>query len=343
VDFSITEEQQLLVDSATKWARTVRAGGSHRSVLAGEAWPVDEYWKVLADNGWLGIVVPEEHGGSGGTLLDACLLVEVMHRELVPLPFAANAVLVPALLQEMPSAETSSLLAKLATGARRIALGVDPGLGWPGGAVAWDWTPGDHVAVVDGGGIRIVSGDAVERVPSWDLIRPTGRISAAAGVSGASPGPDASRFLDVTSVVSCAAIVGLMDGALDLAVEYARTREQYGRPNGAFQAVQHLCADMYVDLEAARAAYLGATAMVQDAHPSGRRAAAVAKAWCAEAGVRVTQRAVQVLGGIGNTWESDAHLYLRGAHQWGRAFCDLDSALDLVVDGLLEPMTGVSS
>lgn len=312
-------------------------------MLAGEAWPVEEYWKVLADNGWLGILVPQEYGGSGGTLLDACLVVEVMYRELVPLPFAANAVLVPALLQEMPSEATPNLLAELAAGTRRIALGVDTALGWPGAAVAWEWTAGDFVAVSDGASVRLVEGDAVEPVSAWDLLRPTGRIDPAASVSGSATGAAAARFCDIASVVSSAAIVGLMDGAVNLAVDYARTREQYGRPIGAFQAVQHLCAEMYVDLEAARAAYLGATAMVQTAHPSGRRATAVAKAWCAEAGIRVTQRAVQVLGGIGNTWESDAHLYLRGAHQWGRAFRDLDSALDLVADGLLEPSTGVST
>ena len=342
MDFSLSDEQQVLVDSASKWARSVRASGAHRSVLSGKAWPVDQHWKVLADNGWLGILVPEEQAGSGGTLLDACLLVEVMQRELVPLPFAANAVLVPALLQ-MCGGE-AEVLGDLAAGARRVALGVGADFSWPGSTVAWDWTPGDAVAVVRGGSIRLLPSDGIEQLRTWDHLRPVGRIgSPSPVVDDATMPAETSAFLDVASVVACAALVGLMDGALAMAVDYARTREQYGQPIGAFQAVQHMCAEMYVDVEASRAAYLGATAMVQAQDPVAPRAAAVAKVWCAEAGVRVTQNAVQVLGGIGNTWESDAHLYLRGCHQWGRAFRDAGAALDLVADTLLEAKAGVPS
>lgn len=341
MDFSLSDEQQLLLGSASKWAQGVRASSAHRSVLTGKPWPVDEHWKALADNGWLGILVPEEKGGSGGTLLDACLLVEVMHRELVPLPFAANAVLVPTLL--LMHGGEDELLGDLAAGRRRVALGVDSSFGWPGSELAWDWTPGDSVAVVQGTSVGLLPGEVIDHAPTWDLLRPVGRVRPSAVVEDAANETGAAAFLDVASTVACAALVGLMDGALSMTVEYARTREQYGQPIGAFQAIQHLCAEMYVDVEASRAAYLGATAMVQAGDPAAHRTAAVAKAWCAEASMRVTQNAVQVLGGIGNTWESDAHLYLRGCHQWGRAFGDEGAALDVVADALFATRTGDSA
>jgi alkylation response protein AidB-like acyl-CoA dehydrogenase len=335
MDFSLSDEQVLLVDTASQWASGLRTAGAHRAVLAGKPSPVDAHWAALADNGWLGIMTAEEQGGSGGTLVDACLLVEVLNRELVPLPFASNAVFVPAALQLFGG--DSQLLGALASGERRVALGLGSDLTFPGATLAWDWTEGDAVAVVDAAGVTLIERSAVERTNGWDPLRPLGKFSPVREVPvSVLPAAQVRTFMSTVAVVSCAALVGLMDGVLRMALDYARTREQFGQPIGSFQAVQHLCADMYVDLEAARAAALGAAAMVGADDPAAHATAAVAKAWCAEAGVRVSHNAIQVLGGIGNTWESDAHLYLRGCHQWGRAFGGTNAALDEVARRLFD-------
>ncbi len=337
MDFTLTDEQELLVDSATRWARGVRSAGEHRNVVAGKPSPTSDLWQALVDYGWVGITTAIEKSGSGGTLVDACLVIEVFQRELVPLPYATNAVLVPAAVRAFGAGDDIESI--LATGVRRAGLGVGAELMVPGGALAWEWTDGDAVAVVGPSGVELLDPSVIVGTTGWDLLHPLGVVGSGVVGSGV---VGSGRTLDVTSietpawylatvdVVSCAALVGLMEGAMRLAIEYAKNRVQFGRPIGSFQAIQHLCAEMYVDVEAARVAYLGAASLVETNQPEACFTAAVAKAWCAEASVRVTETAIQVLGGIGNTWESDAHLYLRGCHQWSRLGGGLDASLDTV-------------
>jgi alkylation response protein AidB-like acyl-CoA dehydrogenase len=121
------------------------------------------------------------------------------------------------------------------------------------------------------------------------------------------------RALDVATVALVAEMTGGMQRSLDITVEYAKTRKQFGKPIGSFQAVQHQCADMYLDTESSRsAAYYAAWALQENA-PDGARAASVAKMYSSDASRTVGNRAIQVHGGMGFTWENDLHLYYRRA------------------------------
>lgn len=330
MDFTLSDEQELLVESAARWAGAVRASGVHRDVVSGKPAAIEDLWSEPARNGWLGIVTPVEHGGSGGTLVDACLVLSAMYRELVPLPFATNAVIIPQAV--MTTGGALDLLAPLASGDRHFALGLSADLTHPGTELAWEWSPNAEVAVISAEGVLAAPASAVVGPAGRDLLWPLAGLNSDAGVLVAANGW--GRFAMALDVAASAVLVGLMEGAATMAMDHARNREQFGQPIGAFQAVQHLCAQMHVDVEASRAACLGAASAIDAGSPDARRVAAVAKAWCAEASIQVVETAIQVLGGIGNTWESDAHLYLRACHQWRLLGGDTSRALDTVAADL---------
>ena len=117
-------------------------------------------------------------------------------------------------------------------------------------------------------------------------------------------------------------MLGAAEAVMNLAVEYAKVREQFGRPIGSFQAVKHRCADMLVDVEAMRSAVHHAAWALGSGGTEAAETAAVAKIWCSDAAVRVAESALQVHGGIGFTWEADVHLYLKRAQLDQVAFGD---------------------
>jgi len=136
-------------------------------------------------------------------------------------------------------------------------------------------------------------------------------------------GADAiARQLDVASVAYSAELLGIAQRALDLSVEYARERVQFGRPIGSFQAVKHRCADMLVDVEGMRSAVYWAAWCVAAGDADSSVAASTAKCWCSDAATRVLSSALQVHGGIGFTWDHDIHLYLKRAHLDAISFGD---------------------
>jgi alkylation response protein AidB-like acyl-CoA dehydrogenase len=130
------------------------------------------------------------------------------------------------------------------------------------------------------------------------------------------------RHVDVGSVAYAAELLGLAQRALDMSVEYARERVQFGRPIGSFQAVKHRCADMLVDVEGMRSSVYWAAWCVAAGDPDASVAASTTKCWCSDAASRVMASALQVHGGIGFTWEHDIHLYLKRSHLDGLAFGD---------------------
>jgi len=152
-----------------------------------------------------------------------------------------------------------------------------------------------------------------------DLTRPSAALKAPATLSPVAAGPplttdDLTRWTTLGLSLACADLVGTMGGAVQLATAYAGERRQYGAAIGSFQAIQHLLADAHVQTEGARSATLHAAWAVDELAPADAlAAAAVAKAYCARAARQVCETAIQVHGGIGNTWECLAHLYLRRA------------------------------
>jgi alkylation response protein AidB-like acyl-CoA dehydrogenase len=144
MQFRFTAEQELLRESVHSWVRSLRDNGVHRAALAGSDFGRDELWSQIVDLGWVGIAIPVELGGGGGDLVDACIVLEALAGGLAPLPFAGNAILVPAILRD----NNPTLLTEVALGRRRIAPLISADFSWSERdteMVAWDWWPGDDL------------------------------------------------------------------------------------------------------------------------------------------------------------------------------------------------------
>ena len=302
-------------------------------------------WAGLGQLGVPGLLVPARYGGAGCGLAEAGVVLQELGRGLAGGPYLSSAVLaVTALLASGDEAAQADLLPGLATGELIGAVAVSG----PGGradgtpeslAVTASHSPGGatldgeacyvvdgHVAGVllvaardeGGAGLYRVAADApgLTRtvMPVLDATRKLTRLGFSA-VPAHPLGPAGSgtaalaRVLDTAVVALAAEAVGGAEQALHLAVSHARQRVQFGRPIGSFQAIKHKCADMLVALEGARVALDGALLATAD---SGV-AALVAGLQCSAAYTHITAEAIQVLGGIGFTWEHPAHLYFRRA------------------------------
>ena len=300
-------------------------------------------WAGLAGQlGLAGLLVPAGYGGAGCGLPEAGVVLQELGRGLVSVPYLSSAVLaVTALLASGDDAAQAELLPQLATGELLAAVAVSGPAGpadgtprvtasrSPGGAVL----DGESLYVVDGhvAGVLLVAardeeGARLYRVAAdapgltrtamsvLDATRHLTRLGFS-GVPAHPLGPAGSgaaalgRVLDTAVVALAAEAVGGGEQALDLSVSHAKQRVQFGRPIGSFQAVKHKCADMFVALEGARAALDGA--LLGPGDPGA--AALVAALQCSAAYTHITTEAIQVLGGIGFTWEHPAHLYFRRA------------------------------
>ena len=262
-----------------------------RSFLAGKPEPS---WAELAELGWLGVSVPEELGGAGLGFLEEAVLFEELGRALYAGPyFATVGLALPALGEEQ--------LARVASGDERWSAEVDglvPDLAWV------DWV------VTEEGAARAEG----ETLPTMDETRSLGRLANGdrTPLAGALDRPRTLAGL------ACEA-VGVAQKALELGVEHASNRRQFGRPIGVYQAVSHALADTYVETELARSLAYWAAWCVASRDEQAAVAAAAAKAYASEAAVAACERAIQVHGGIGFTWEHVLHRYYKRA-QWLESF-----------------------
>jgi alkylation response protein AidB-like acyl-CoA dehydrogenase len=273
MDFAFTPEQEELRRQA-------------RSFLAANPGPA---WEQLVELGWVGVSIPEEHGGLGLGFLEEAVLLEETARALMPGPWFATTVLAQPLLD-------AEQLARVAAGDERWSAEVDglvPNLGEVGFVVTAD-------------GPVAASGESGR---TMDETRPLGRLG------GGSAPVDRPRLHAACALEA----IGVGARALELGVEHARSRQQFGRPVGVFQAVSHALATTFVELETARSVAYWAAWCVAESDPQAPVAAAAAKAKATEAAVVACERSIQVHGGIGFTWEHVLHrLYKRA--QWLERF-----------------------
>jgi len=185
----------------------------------------------------------------------------------------------------------------------------------------------DFILVVARNGVFVVDANArglkITPMLGMDLTRklyvvefnntPAEELGSAAGLSAA---------LDVATAAMAAELVGGMQRTLDITVEYAKTRKQFGKPIGMFQAVQHQCADMYLETESSRSAVYYAGWALQENSPDAAAAVSIAKMYASDAARTVGNRGIQIHGGMGFTWENDLHLYYRRAKASETAFGD---------------------
>jgi len=299
-------------------------------------------WRLLGtEMGLAGLGVAEDLGGAGGGLAELTVVAEELGRVLLPVPFFSSTVLAGQILARCPDTG-SDVLAQLSAGGELAAFaGTDPDGCWrpdrlpvqadAGGGLhgqadfVLDGAAAAHLVVAartpDGCDLYLVAGDAegvqTKALETLDPTRAQARVTFDGGpatpltTGGAGAGAVAAG-LDVALVVLAAEQVGGAAACLDLAVEYAKLRHQFGRPIGSFQAIKHKLADLLLLVEMGRSAVDRAMAAEHDPARLAE-AAAVAKIWCSDAYTTVATENVQVHGGIGFTWEHDAHLYFRRA------------------------------
>ncbi|MEV7847450.1 acyl-CoA dehydrogenase family protein [Streptomyces cyaneofuscatus] len=346
----ITEEHRALAHSVRGWlARAVPPGEVRKLLDAGSPAPCGvrpAYWEALAGQGLAGIHLPEEYGGGGGGLLDLAVVLEEAAYGSLPGPYLATA-LTGAVVRRAAGAGAGGLVRRplwdlvrdllrdLAAGERTAALALSPG--------TLTATPAEGGHRLDGAAPPVLSGEAADLLllpaadasggvlwffvdagaegltvrphRSVDPTRPTAEVRADAVLVPAhrTLPLDSALVRDLAAVLLAADACGTAARSLDTAAEHARVREQFGRPVGAFQAVKHLCADMLVRLEQARALTWDAARAADEPSEVRELTAALAAATAPEAAYSCAKDAIQILGGIGFTWEHDAHLQLRRA------------------------------
>jgi len=342
MDFTFSAEQDDFRQAVRATLAAEAPSAYVRAMIEDPVGVTPALWSKLAELGWLGVLVPESAGGLGLGMVDLVVLQEELGALPFPGPFLSSAVLATSAAFRLG---IDDLLADLASGARRGTVALEEaGHGAPLSSVqaratavsdgeyalegtkpvVLDGAAADWALVVarddDGLATFLLEAPAGETVPALDVTRKVarlpldGRRARRVGPAGDQSVPW-ERVLDDLSVAVCAELVGTAERALNLAVEYAKVRVQFDRPIATFQAIKHKAADMLHRVELARVGthYAAWTADTND--PERSKATAMCKSFVAEAADFVTAECIQIHGGIGFTWDVDAHLLYRRAKQ----------------------------
>ncbi|MEV4678852.1 acyl-CoA dehydrogenase [Actinomadura sp. NPDC049382] len=328
----LTEEHEALAESVRGFAERNIPATAVRAVLDADEETRPGFWPALAEQGLLGLHLDEEHGGQGYGLLELSVVLEELGRAAAPGPFLPT-VLASAVIDASSNAKLrAELLPALADGSKTAAVALDGALTGrrEDGSLVVSGTSGTvlgaaladivvlPVAADDGEQwVAVDAADlAVTPVASLDRVRRVAAVEAS-GVAVAADrvldGLTAGRVADLAAALFGAEAAGLAGWLVETAAEYAKVREQFGRPIGQFQGVKHKAARSLIALEQARAAAWDAARALDEGTEEAGFAAAVSAVIALDAGVQTARDAIQILGGIGFTWEHDAHIYLRRA------------------------------
>jgi alkylation response protein AidB-like acyl-CoA dehydrogenase len=283
-------------------------------------------WSVLVDAGWVGLEVPEQFGGAGVTFAEVAVICEEMGRAASANSYLGSAVLAVGTLNALqPSNTRDNLLADVASGAVRVAVALE----------SFDFVPdaegADRLLVIADGGVADAGGTPLA---SWGPTRLRGTVTVTpqpvldetrrlASVMAddvelsevlqfeGDPKTQVRRLRDRAAVAIACDSLGVSEAMLSATVSYAKMRHQFGRPIGSFQAVKHACADMLVKISVAR--QLVSTAIESVVQSRSDAAVSMAKSYTCSAAVDIAGKAMQLHGGIGYTWESGIHVYLKRA------------------------------
>src|SRR4051812_49149592 len=314
MDFDLSEDQLALRSGAGDVLDDLASPARVRHhTTTGAAFDAT-LWRAMVDQGWLGVEVGEGAGGLGLGSVEVAVLAEQLGYHAAPVPFVSTVLALEALTVGGDDDWVDRLLAGDAVA-----------------CVAWDaaapvpYAPSADIAVVlaDDGVYALELTERPRREPAMDVTRELGWLrfdrANARRIGGDA---ERTRLLDRGATFTCADLLGSASRALDLAVEYAKVREQFGRPIGSFQAVKHRCADMLVDVEGMRSTVYWAAWCIGAGDADASIAASTAKTWCSDASKRVMASGLQVHGGIGFTWEHDLHFFLKRAQLDQLAFGD---------------------
>ncbi len=334
MQFGLSESQQILKDTAKKFFANECPIAQVRKLMETDTAYDPVLWQKLAEQGFTGIIFPEEFGGMGLGIVELILFMEEAGYALLPGPLFST-LMAGAVLQACGSeAQQQKFLSRICNGQARATVAVleesatwnTPDLklstsaGKLNGAKLFVTDAGvaDFLLVVTSGDVYVVDAKAfgvkITAMKGLDLTRkiysvqfsnaPAEKLSNSAGLD---------RALSIATAALAAEMTGGMQRVLETTVTYAKTRKQFGKPIGIFQAVQHMCADMYLETESARsAAYYAGWALEENAYDA-YTAVSIAKMYSSDASRTVGNRGIQVHGGMGFTWENDIHLYYRRA------------------------------
>jgi 3-oxochol-4-en-24-oyl-CoA dehydrogenase len=321
VSASISDEQAAARDLVRSWAPSSGAVAAARAVEEGDADAWQKPFGGLAELGFFGVAVPEELSGAGAAIVDLAAMVEEAAYALVPGPVATTALATLVL-----GAGHEQQLAELMAGERSAGVALSGELDYDAESGNASGTlpgvlgvkAGEYVIAAGGGRWLLIDtsadGATVDSLTPTDFSRPLARV-VLDSVPVVPLDVSSQRFEDLAATVLAAEAAGLARWALHTAVEYAKVREQFGKPIGSFQAIKHICAEMLLRSEQASVAATDAARAAGDADDEQLSiAAAVAAAVGIDAARANAKDCIQVLGGIGITWEHDAHMYLRRAY-----------------------------
>ncbi|OBG32207.1 acyl-CoA dehydrogenase [Mycobacterium alsense] len=322
---ALTDDHRELADVARAFLTSQKARWSARSLLdaADEARP--GFWPSLVELGWLGLHVDEEHGGSGYGLPELVVVIEELGRAVAPGPFVPTVIASAVIAKEGTAEQKSRLLPGLIDGSVTAGVGLGGAVSVSGGTASGDAgivlgaglaellviAAGDDVLLLDRGR----EGVSVEVPQNLDPTRRSGRVrldNVRVTDDDILSGARESVLARARTLLAAEAVGGMSD-CVDAAVDYAKVRQQFGRTIATFQAVKHHCANMLVAAESATAAVWDASRAAGENEEQFRLIAGVAAALAFPAYARNAELNIQVHGGIGFTWEHDAHLHLRRA------------------------------
>ncbi len=309
MNFDFTDDQQAIKRTA-KEMLAARFKPEHVRELAEAGSYDDDAWKEMCELGWAGIFIEEDHGGQGLGIVELVILMEELGYALAPVPLLSNAAAGLALQFAGTDEQKERWLPGIASGEARGTVGI---LRDGEARLVPDADSAEVIVLIaPDGSTSVVEASAAEIEPFETMDR-TRRFARVRADGGEALGGDHLAAADRIVTALSAETVGVAQKAMEMAVEYARERKQFGRPIGSYQAVSHRCAQMLLEVEGSRSAayYAGWCA---DAEPDSLPAAAsMAKAYSSDAGWRVCGSSLQVHGGIGFTWEHDLHFYLKRA------------------------------
>ena len=340
MSIAISEEHRALAQTVAGFLTNHQSRAAARSLLGAQSDALPDFWTELASLGLLGLHVSEEHGGSGFGLPETLVVAEQMGRHLAPGPFAPTVITSAVLAAAGPDDLRKRLLPALADGSviGAAALGGEvtyaDGVATGRAGVVISGHLADVLLIPAGDDVLVIeksAGGVHAEVPAnLDQSRRAARVRLDAAPATVLPGAR-GLLTDVARAVFAAEAVGLAAETTEQAAEYAKIRQQFGRPIATFQAVKHHCANMLVAAEVATAAAWDAGRAGIDGGDQLSYTAAIAAALAVPAAVGNANLNIQVHGGIGFTWEHDAHLYLRRAVALA-AVVDADQAASDVTD-----------
>ncbi len=379
MDFDLNETQKLFKSSARElFAQECPAEAVRAMIENGEPYS-EALWQKLVEQGWTGLIFDEADGGMGLSYIEMAVAFEEMGRALVPGAFLASVPLAGSLIAGAGNdAQRNQYLKAICEGEAKATVALlEAGGDWNLEAVQLTATPGasgltlsgTKLFVPDAGAVDFIvtaarvgadlvlavvdshaPGLAIKPLPAIDATRHLYEVTynevevpaTAVLARGEAARAALAHAFDVATVALAAEMVGGMQWVLDATIEYAKTRKQFGKPIGQFQAIQHHCANILLLTESARSAvYYAAWQMGNDAKQAPV-AVSVAKAYASDAYREVGNLGIQVHGGIGFTWDEPMHFYYKRAKaselMFGDATWHRERIARLVIDGLAEPV-----